>query len=204
MVRGCGSALILCGSRYSSVFPNSGLNPGFWWPKIEEKIYSYKTFIYFLDRKITQRTHKLQEKLSALKGEHPALQNMKILYLLFSKFVGHSCPPGSGSTTLVIVHCFYFLLLTWIGSAVTVYGYTLYVNANTTKQWTGLLFCWTGIYYRTLHRLDLQNFRIRILRLKIPHFPAKKCKTDCDNCTFCKNLFYCAFKRLLFFWGGKI
>ena len=40
---------------------------------------------------------KLQEKPSALKREHPALQNMKILYsikffkkILFSMFVGHS------------------------------------------------------------------------------------------------------------------
>ncbi len=39
---------------------------------------------------------KLQEKPSALKREHPALQNMKILYF-FSIFVGHFCPPGSGS-----------------------------------------------------------------------------------------------------------
>jgi hypothetical protein len=38
---------------------------------------------------------KLQEKPSTLKREHPALQNMKILYFLY--FVGHICPPGSGA-----------------------------------------------------------------------------------------------------------
>jgi hypothetical protein len=31
----------------------------------------------------------------ALKKEHPALQNMKIIF--FSIFVGNFCPPGSGS-----------------------------------------------------------------------------------------------------------
>jgi hypothetical protein len=35
----------------------------------------------------------------ALKREHPALQNMKILYFFefFSIFVGHFCPTRSGS-----------------------------------------------------------------------------------------------------------
>jgi hypothetical protein len=39
---------------------------------------------------------KLQEKPSALKREHPALQKMKILSF-FSIFWVHFCPPGSGS-----------------------------------------------------------------------------------------------------------
>ncbi len=41
-------------------------------------------------------TSKLQKKPSALKRSHPTLKNMN-----FSKkvtFVGHFCPPGSGST----------------------------------------------------------------------------------------------------------
>jgi hypothetical protein len=38
---------------------------------------------------------KLQEKPSALKREHPALPKNEF-YELFSKFVGHFCPPGSG------------------------------------------------------------------------------------------------------------
>jgi hypothetical protein len=42
------------------------------------------------------RTPKLQEKPLALKREHPVLKNMKILDF-FSIFVGHFCPPGSGS-----------------------------------------------------------------------------------------------------------
>jgi hypothetical protein len=36
--------------------------------------------------------YKLQEKPSTLKREHPTLQKIK-----FSIFVGHFCPPGSGS-----------------------------------------------------------------------------------------------------------
>jgi hypothetical protein len=39
---------------------------------------------------------KLQKKPSALKREHPALQNMK--FLNFSTFVDQFCSPGSGST----------------------------------------------------------------------------------------------------------
>jgi hypothetical protein len=39
---------------------------------------------------------KLQEKPSALKREHPALQKMKFIYKKFY-VVGHFCPPGSGS-----------------------------------------------------------------------------------------------------------
>ncbi len=42
-----------------------------------------------------KRMSKLQKKPSALKREHPALQNMKFLKF-FSVFVGHFCPPGSG------------------------------------------------------------------------------------------------------------
>jgi hypothetical protein len=50
------------------------------------KIYSSKTFLYFLDQKLqftypdaSIKEHMLQEKPSALKREHPALQNVKIL-----------------------------------------------------------------------------------------------------------------------------
>jgi hypothetical protein len=34
-----------------------------------------------------QRTHKLQEKPSGLKREHPAIQNMKILYFFLCMWV---------------------------------------------------------------------------------------------------------------------
>ncbi len=44
----------------------------------------------------------LQEKPSALKREHPALQNMKILYF-FSIIVGHFCPTGSGSGSAILM-----------------------------------------------------------------------------------------------------
>jgi hypothetical protein len=39
---------------------------------------------------------KLLKKPSVLKGGHPTLQNMNF-YKLLSTFVGHFCPPGSGS-----------------------------------------------------------------------------------------------------------
>jgi hypothetical protein len=39
---------------------------------------------------------KLQEKPTALRREHQALQNMEFLKF-FSIFVGHFCHPGSGS-----------------------------------------------------------------------------------------------------------
>jgi len=41
---------------------------------------------------------KLLKKPSAVKREHPALKNMK--FLIFSIFVGHFCPPGSGSGSM--------------------------------------------------------------------------------------------------------
>jgi hypothetical protein len=64
-------------------------------------------YIFFLSKIATYlpipwppyRTSKLQEKPSALKREHPALQNMK--FLNFFIFLGHFCPPGSGSTGLI-------------------------------------------------------------------------------------------------------
>jgi hypothetical protein len=43
-----------------------------------------------------KRTSKLQEKPSALKREHPALQQLKFISF-FSIFVSHFCLPGSGS-----------------------------------------------------------------------------------------------------------
>ncbi len=40
---------------------------------------------------------KLRKKPSVLNRGHPTLQNMNF-YKLLSTFVGHFCPPGSGST----------------------------------------------------------------------------------------------------------
>ena len=48
---------------------------------------------------------KLQEKPSALKREHPALRKMKFLNLIF--FVGHFCPPGSGSGSTDLIESGY-------------------------------------------------------------------------------------------------
>ncbi len=59
----------------------------------ERKNYCRRKKIYLSLASIKES--KLQQKPSALQGEHPALQNMKLFYL-FSFFVGHFCPPGSG------------------------------------------------------------------------------------------------------------
>jgi hypothetical protein len=53
----------------------------------KEKKYSGQIFL-FLKKKIAFSCVQLQEKLSALKRENSALQKL---------FVGHFCPPGSGS-----------------------------------------------------------------------------------------------------------
>jgi hypothetical protein len=45
---------------------------------------------------------KLQKKPSALKRDHPILQNMNF-YKFFSTFVGHFCPPGSGSGSASLI-----------------------------------------------------------------------------------------------------
>ncbi len=87
-----------------------------------EKFYTWKFNFYFLDQKLPfrylslglqKRTPKLQEKPSALKREHPALQNMKILnFFLFSWVIFalldpdpsaqiNADPCGSGSETLL-------------------------------------------------------------------------------------------------------
>jgi hypothetical protein len=66
--------------------------------------YSWKKINYFFGIKNynlpiprpPERTSKLLKKPLALKRGHPTLQNMKLFHL-FSTFVGHFCPPGSGS-----------------------------------------------------------------------------------------------------------
>ncbi len=61
-----------------------------WRKKIQLK------YLFFLIKNCNLLTSKLQEKPSALTGEHRALQKMKLIYF-FHMFVGHFCPPGSGS-----------------------------------------------------------------------------------------------------------
>ncbi len=79
----------------------SNLDPGFWWPKIEEKTTEEILFIFFWVKNCNLlipgpplRTSKLLEKPSALNREHSALQKTKFINFLY--FFGHFCPLGSG------------------------------------------------------------------------------------------------------------
>jgi hypothetical protein len=63
--------------------------------KTEEKNTTEQYFFFFFDQKMLiprppYRTSKLQEKPLALKGEHPALQKMKFLTLIY--FCGSFLP----------------------------------------------------------------------------------------------------------------
>ncbi len=78
-----------------------------------------------------QSTSKLQKKPSAVKRIHPALQNMK--FLNFSTFVGHFCPPRSGSGFRIRIRIHWPEWI-WIqfgsGSATLTNGDTLYQNSD--------------------------------------------------------------------------
>jgi hypothetical protein len=79
------------------VNPDPGPDPGFNDQKNKNffLLFRSKIAIYF-SQGLLKRTSKLQEKPSALKREHTALQKLKF-FKLFSTFVGHFCPPGSNS-----------------------------------------------------------------------------------------------------------
>ncbi len=75
----------------------------YWWPKIEEKKYSCNFFYIFLwSNTAIYLAFKLQEKPFSPQKRTNNPSKVKI-YQLFSIFLGHFCPPGSGSTTLVPV-----------------------------------------------------------------------------------------------------
>ncbi len=88
------------------------VNPdlGFWWPKIEEKIH-LKIFFIFNDQKL-QFTY--VQAFSPQKRTYSTSKNA--IFFIFSMFVGHFCPPGSGygsrdpiesgSTTLELKYIF--------------------------------------------------------------------------------------------------
>jgi hypothetical protein len=109
--QGCGSAFISSGSGSSILGLNTDPDrdpiririQGFNDQKLKKKITAEIFYYFFWDQKLqfthpyaSIRTSKLQKKPSALKGSHPTLQNMN--FKNFSTFVGHFCPPGSGST----------------------------------------------------------------------------------------------------------
>ncbi len=76
-------------AKSSAVDRDPDEDSGFWWPKIG-KIYYWKKLYGFVDKNCNLliprpplRTSKLQEKPSALKREHPALQKTKFINFLF-------------------------------------------------------------------------------------------------------------------------
>jgi hypothetical protein len=82
--------------------PDPVLNPRFWWPKIGRNLQLTKNWIFFWKNcnlgipRPSKRTHKLQEKPSALKKniQHFKHDNS----FLFSIFVGQFFPPGYRSS----------------------------------------------------------------------------------------------------------
>jgi hypothetical protein len=85
--------------------PSFQLNPdpdliriqGFDDQKLKKKILQ-TIFLYLFYQKLqfTFVQAAVHEKSSALKTEHPARQKIKLIKF-FSMFLGHFCPPGSGS-----------------------------------------------------------------------------------------------------------
>ncbi len=89
---------------YQYFMLNTHPDTGFWWSKIGKNL-QLKIFFYLLLSKTTiylslgihkgRPSYRRSLQASALKREHSALQNMK--FHKFFLFLGHFCPPGSGS-----------------------------------------------------------------------------------------------------------
>jgi hypothetical protein len=71
--------------------------------KKHNKFFGSKTKIY-LSLGFHKGISKLQKKPSALKKEHPALQNMKFLNIFIGTFLDNFCPPGYGSGFRIRIH----------------------------------------------------------------------------------------------------
>jgi hypothetical protein len=78
---------------------NTDPDPGLWWPK-RKKIYHWKKTKFCskiaIYPKASIRTSKIHEKPSALKRRRTSKHEISSF---FSIFVGHFCPPGSGSAS---------------------------------------------------------------------------------------------------------
>ncbi len=84
-----------CGSGYS-ISSEYGSGSRVWLTKSWTKKIQLKYFLYlFYIKNCYLLMSKLQEKPSALKREHPALQKLNLL--IFFMFVGLFCPPVSGA-----------------------------------------------------------------------------------------------------------
>ncbi len=116
---------------------------------------------------------KLQEKTSALKREHPALQNMK--FINFFYFVGNFCPPRSWSNPDPL-HCKKDLILSYyktVTGNLNLYLYKrvrtyIYISAGPPpnvlreKQWYCRC-CWSWICFRfNIKTLEHRGFQLNI------------------------------------------
>ncbi len=95
----CGSVFIESGSGstiLSEPWSGSNPDPGFWWPKTEEKKYNRKFFNIFFWSQIA-----IYLRPSYRRSLHPSKQNIQYFkkwnFLIFSMSVGNFCPHGSGS-----------------------------------------------------------------------------------------------------------
>ncbi len=88
----CLCDLLCCGSKFikSGSGSRSNPDPGFWWPRTKEKNTAENFSYLFLIKNCNlllprppKSTSKLQEKSSALKREHPALQKMKLINFFY-------------------------------------------------------------------------------------------------------------------------
>jgi hypothetical protein len=74
-----------------------------------KKFTAEKNYIFYQKLQFTYpyasiKDVQVTKKPSALKKEHPALQNIKF-HNFFYTFVGHLCPPGSGSESTDLIEC---------------------------------------------------------------------------------------------------
>ncbi len=99
-------AFFLIADSDNDTDPEPVPNPGFWWQKVE-KNYSSKTFKIFFGSKITIYLYLGLHKGCAsyrrsLQSSRENIHHFKTWkFFNFSIFVGHFCPPGSGSSTQI-------------------------------------------------------------------------------------------------------
>ncbi len=108
------------GSRYGS---GSNPDPGFLWPKSEEKISRKFVKNLFLVQNCNLLTSKLHERRSALASEHLALKKIKfitsslcfwVIFALLDPDTDQGTPIESGSTELLLMKEINYTILYWV------------------------------------------------------------------------------------------